>query len=196
MTRIRPSVACAVARAPFVTASLTALVVTASLVAPSLVRADPLASSAPPSPSQWDHVATTGLFSAGVEYGAPCKLAASLRYDLTPAHSGNATAAFVLQPIASVGLGGAKAGLGVGWEGGPTVGPIVLRGTFARTFGRPLAARPNQNWVGGELEWSGLHFLSAQVGLLHPLGGRGTTFTWAVGIGLPFIDWNGLCDHC
>jgi hypothetical protein len=134
-----------------------------------------------------------GLFSAGVEFGAPYKLVGSVRYDvlLTDDYDG----ALVLQPIASVGLGGAKAGLGLGTFKG--WGVLTARAAFVRTFAHPLALEPDRSFVGGELEWSFFHLVSLQAGVLHPLGGGSPAFTWAIGIGLPLLDPDDLpCPGC
>jgi hypothetical protein len=122
-----------------------------------------------------------GLFSAGVEFGAPYKLVGSVRCDLFLTDEYDS--ALILQPMASVGLGGAKAGLGVGTFRG--AGVLTARAAFVQTFAHPLGLEPNRAFVGGELEWSYFHLVSLQAGLLYPLGGGGPAFTWAIGIGMP-----------
>ena len=131
------------------------------------------------------------LFAVGVEYGAPYKLAGSLRYDVFIAKRGALSGgAFLLQSVGSVGLGGAKVGLGPGFElGEPGLGLITARATLAPTFEHPLGLGANRVWWGGEVEWSLYHLVSAQVGVLRPVGGGDAAFTWSVGIGLPLIDW-------
>jgi hypothetical protein len=135
-----------------------------------------------------------GLFSAGVEFGAPYKLGGSVRCDLFLTDGFDS--ALVLQPIGSVGLGGAKAGLGLGTFRG--AGILTARAAFVRTFARPLALEPDRSFVGGELEWSVLHLVSVQAGVLVPFGGGGPAFTWAVGIGVPLVAPDDLlpCPGC
>ncbi|HEX9187997.1 MAG TPA: hypothetical protein VGB87_13040 [Vicinamibacteria bacterium] len=118
----------------------------------------------------------------------------SLRHDLLLARSGSDDS-LVLQSILSVGSGGNKAGFGVGYLGMGT-GLLTVRATLARTHDDPLGG-PRRDGVGGEVEWSFAHLLSAQAGMLAPLGGGDVAFTWSVGIGLPLINPNNLpCPGC
>ncbi len=121
-----------------------------------------------------------GLFSAGVEYGAPYKLVGSARYDVFLTRDDRP--ALILQSIGSIGLGGGRAGLGLGTY--TKAGVLTGRATLVRTFAHPLALQPDRTWVGGEVEWSLIHLVSLQAGVLYPLGGGGPAFTWAVGIGM------------
>ena len=143
----------------------------------------------------------SALPSVGVEWGTPYNFSASLRCDVffwvheRGAASGSGDSAFVLQPVGSIGLGGSKAGLGLGLAG--DAGIFTGRVAVSRTFSHPLGAESNQTWVGGELEWSYFHLVSLQAGLMAPRGGGDTRFTWAVGIGLPVIDPRDLpCPGC
>lgn len=126
-----------------------------------------------------------GLFSAGVEFGAPYKLVGSVRCDvpLSDEYDG----ALILQPVGSVGLGGAKAGLGLGTF--RSSGVLTARAALVRTFARPLALEPNRSFVGAEIEWSFYHIVSVQAGVLYPLGGGAPAFTWAIGVGMPDPRW-------
>ncbi len=130
-----------------------------------------------------------GVFAAGLEYGAPYKLTGSIRCDVLFDRGGSDNV-FVVQPIASVGLGGARMGLGIGFGG--AAGLLTARATLGQTFADPLGALPDRSWVGGEVEWSFLHFLSVQAGMLRPLEGGHSVFTWSVGIGLPLVSPDGL----
>jgi hypothetical protein len=140
----------------------------------------------PPAPPLEAH----DLFAAGLEYGGPYKLAGSLRYEVSVSRGSYSGGAFLLQSVGSVGLGGAKVGAGLGFDGGDSLpGLFTARATLAQTFGHPLGLAADRAWWGAEVEWSLYHFLSAQAGVLRPFGGGDTAFTWSVGIGLPLINW-------
>ena len=144
----------------------------------------------------WAQTPDHGYFAAGVEFGAPYKLAGSLRYDLPLFALKPSDTGFGLQPIVSAGMGGAKAGLGILIAG--NAGLFSARAVASRTFDHPLGLAPRRGWVGAEVEWSFVHFVSAQVGVLKPSGGGDVAFTWAVGIGLPLVDYEDLfpCPGC
>ncbi len=166
--------------------ALAVLVLPAATSAQTLFDSQPLAAAPAVGPRRL-HV--NGVFAAGLEYGAPYKLTGSIRCDLLFDRGGSGNV-FLVQPIASAGLGGARVGLGIGVGG--TAGFLTARATLGPTFAHPLGAAPDRNWVGGEVEWSFLHLLSLQAGVLRPIGGGHTVFTWSVGIGLPLVSPDGL----
>jgi hypothetical protein len=143
----------------------------------------------------WAEAGGPGLFAVGVEFGAPYKLAGSLRYDLPLFALESDETGFGLQPIVSAGMGGAKAGVGILIHG--DAGLFSARAVASRTFDHPLGFAPRRDWVGAEVEWSFVHLVSAQAGVLKHPGDGDVAFTWAVGIGLPLIDLDDLpCPGC
>ena len=147
--------------------------------------------AAPASPVNRAPLETSSLFAAGVDFGAPYKLAGSLRHDLAFSRGGSGSDnLFLVQSIASVGLGGAKAGLGIGVAG--SAGLFTARATLAQTFSHLLGIPGDRGWVGGEVEWTFFHLVSAQAGVLRLLGGGEAVFTWSVGIGVPLVSLDGL----
>jgi hypothetical protein len=122
--------------------------------------------------------------SVGIEYGQPVGFAAEGR--LTTLND----QALAFEAGLHLGTKGGKVTLGAAhWNN--HLGVVSLRLAGVRTWNRDTAGR---TYVGLELGYSLLYFISADVGLLIPggAGSKGAVFSWTIGIGLPLIHFGAV----
>jgi hypothetical protein len=101
-----------------------------------------------------------------VRYDWPTKLSAGLLFQ--PPLKG---ALAPLLTTFTIGTGGYKAGVGVGWMGGNLAAGYALQLTATRTLGHPEGAEPHQTYLGVEGEFMVAN-MSIKAGPAMRIGGR------------------------
>ena len=122
--------------------------------------------------------------SIGIEYGQPIGFAAEGR--LTTLND----QALAFEAGLHLGTKGGKLTLGAAhWNN--HLGVVAFRLAAVRTWNQD---GPGRTYLGFELGYSLLYFVSADVGLHIPAGtgSKGAVFSWTIGIGLPVIKFAGL----